>query len=127
MIKMERGFFRQRFKVCFIELDYFILFIYMDLKIYKINNGYKIGKKDGSRLSDKFGNRYYITKRPMRRDTAKRMLMKIQLEEQGYKMRVHSKKKKFSDGFMRVVEKQSRKARRVEILCPELDEFLIYL
>ena len=40
----------------------------MDLKIFKINNGYKIGKIDGSRLGEIYGRRYYITKRPMRRD-----------------------------------------------------------
>ena len=100
----------------------------MDLKIYKINNGYKIGKKDGSRLSEIYGQRYYITKRPMRRDTAKRMLMKIQLAEQGYRMRVHSKKKKFTDGFMRVDEKKSKKNLiRLDDVCPEFDDFLINL
>ena len=60
----------------------------MDLKIFKINNGYKIGKKDGSRLGENYGRRYYITKRPMRRDPAKKLLMKLQLADRGMRMNV---------------------------------------
>tara|TARA_R110001599_G_scaffold60020_4_gene166769 strand:+ start:2239 stop:2652 length:414 start_codon:yes stop_codon:yes gene_type:complete len=74
----------------------------MDYKIYKINNGYKVGRKDGKRLCDKYENRLYITKRPMRRDGAKRLLMKLQLAEQGIIMNVKSKKKRFCDGCIRV-------------------------
>ena len=66
----------------------------MDLKIFKINNGYKIGKIDGSRLGEIYGRRYYITKRPMRRDPAKKLLMKLQLAEQGLRIQVKSKKKR---------------------------------
>jgi|TARA_R110000796_G_scaffold251907_1_gene384446 hypothetical protein len=74
----------------------------MDLKIFKINNGYKIGKKDGSRLGELYGRRYYIMKSPMRRDPAKKLLMKLQLAEQGIRIQVKSRKKKFSDGFLRI-------------------------
>jgi len=74
----------------------------MDLKIYKINNGYKIGKKDGSRLGENYGRRYYITKRPMRRDPAKKLLIKLQLAEQGQRIQVKSRKKKFCDGYIRI-------------------------
>jgi len=74
----------------------------MDLKIYKINNGYKIGKKDGSRLGEIYGRRYYITKRPMRRDPAKKLLIKLQLAEQGKRIKVKSRKKKFCDGWIRI-------------------------
>ena len=81
----------------------------MDLKIFKINNGYKIGKKDGSRLGDIYGRRYYITKRPMRRDPAKKLLMKLQLAEQGVRMKVKSLKKTFRDGFMRVDPKKTKR------------------
>ena len=98
----------------------------MDLKIYKINNGYKIGKKDGSRLSDRWERRYYITKRPMRRDPAKKLLMKLQLETQGIRMNVKSRKKKFVDGFIRIVEKQSFKKKIfIDIVPNEFKEFLI--
>ena len=81
----------------------------MDLKIYKINNGYKIGKKDGTRLDEKYGRRYYIDKKPMRRDGAKKLLMKLQLAEQGIIMNVKSKKKKFDDGFIRIMDKKTKK------------------
>ena len=50
----------------------------MDLKIYKINNGYKIGKKDGTRLGEEYGK---------------------------------SKKKKFDDGFIRIIDKKTKKRR----------------
>ena len=58
----------------------------MDYKIYKINNGYKVGRKDRKRLCDKYENRLYITKRPMRREGAKRLLMKLQLKENEIKL-----------------------------------------
>jgi len=74
----------------------------MDLKIFKINNGYKIGKKDGSRLGENYGRRYYITKRPMRRDPAKKLLMKLQLADRGMRMNVKSRKKSFCDGYIRI-------------------------
>jgi len=74
----------------------------MDYKIYKINNGYKVGRKDGKRLCDKYENRLYITKRPMRREGAKRLLMKLQLKEQGIIMNVKSQKKRLCDGCIRI-------------------------
>tara|TARA_R110002072_G_scaffold150823_2_gene299469 strand:- start:1446 stop:1892 length:447 start_codon:yes stop_codon:yes gene_type:complete len=74
----------------------------MDYKIYKINNGYKVGRKDGKRLCAKYDNRLYITRRPMRRDGAKKLLIKLELEERGLTMNVKSKKKKFCDGFIRI-------------------------
>ena len=94
----------------------------MDLKIYKINNGYKIGKKDGTRLCSKYGCRYYIDKKPMRRDGAKKLLMKLQLEEQGFIMNVKSKKKKLIDGFIRIIEKHSKKKKRVIELPSSLND-----
>ena len=97
----------------------------MDLKIFKINNGYKIGKKDETRLGEEYQRRYYITKRPMRRDPAKKLLMKLQLESQGIRMNVKSKKKKLVDGYVRVVEKHSYK-KKLFIEPPiEFKEFLI--
>jgi len=86
--------------------------IYMDLCIYKINNGYKIGKRDGSRLDEHYGKRYYITKRPMRRDPAKKLLMKLQLAEKGIIMNVKSKKKIFRNGFIRIDAIHSKKKKR---------------
>lgn len=74
----------------------------MDLKIFKINNGYKIGRKDGLRLGDIYGRRYYISKRPMRRDPAKKLLMKLQLADRGLRMKVKSRKKLFYDGYIRI-------------------------
>lgn len=98
----------------------------MDLKIYKINNGYKIGKKDGTRLDEKYGRRYYITKKPMRRDTAKILLMKLQLEERGMRIQVKSKKKKFQDGYMIIDPKKTkRKWIYTDLPCNEFKEFLI--
>jgi hypothetical protein len=100
----------------------------MDLKIYKINNGYKIGKKDGTRLDEKYGRRYYITKKPMRRDTAKIMLMKLQLAERGMRIQVKSKKKKPADGYMIIDPKKTkRKWVYTDLPCNEFKEFLIYL
>ena len=98
----------------------------MDLKIYKINNGYKIGKKDGTRLSELYGRRYYIDKKPMRRDGAKKMLMKLQLKEQGYTMNVKSKKKKVCDGFIRIIDKKTKKRHLTQNdpltnICPDID------
>ena len=84
----------------------------MDLCIYKINNGYKIGKRDGSRLDEHYGKRYYITKRPMRRDPAKKLLMKLQLAEKGITMNVKSKKKIFRNGFIRIDAIHSKKKKR---------------
>tara|TARA_R110001599_G_scaffold84248_2_gene227022 strand:- start:8123 stop:8452 length:330 start_codon:yes stop_codon:yes gene_type:complete len=87
----------------------------MDLCIYKINNGYKIGKRDGSRLDEQFGKRYYITKRPMRRDPAKKLLMKLQLAEKGIVMNVKSKKKQRTlrdNGFIRIDAIYSKKKKR---------------
>tara|TARA_R110000803_G_scaffold91576_1_gene159061 strand:+ start:1765 stop:2067 length:303 start_codon:yes stop_codon:yes gene_type:complete len=81
----------------------------MDLKIFKINNGYKIGKIDGSRLGEIYGRRYYITKRPMRRDPAKKLLMKLQLAEQGLRIQVKSKKKRMCDGFIRIDPKKTKR------------------
>tara|TARA_R110000824_G_scaffold65612_2_gene170751 strand:- start:973 stop:1281 length:309 start_codon:yes stop_codon:yes gene_type:complete len=92
----------------------------MDLKIYKINNGYKIGKKDGSRLGELYGRRYYIMKSPMRRDPAKKLLMKLQLAEQGIRIQVKSRKKKFRDGFIRIDPKKTKK------LCRYHDGLLLY-
>jgi|TARA_R110001592_G_scaffold17781_3_gene74341 hypothetical protein len=81
----------------------------MDLKIFKINNGYKIGRKDCERLGANYGRRYYITKRPMRRDPAKKLLMKLQLAEQGIRMKVKSLKKPRYDGFVKIDPKLSKK------------------
>jgi hypothetical protein len=105
--KKKRNFHQPRFL-----LINNIKLIYMDLCIYKINNGYKIGKRDGSRLDEHYGKRYYITKRPMRRDPAKKLLMKLQLAEKGIVMNVKSKKKKFRDGFIRVDAIYSKKKKR---------------
>ena len=98
----------------------------MDLKIYKINNGYKIGKKDGTRLGEEYGRRYYIDKKPMRRDGAKKMLMKLQLAEQGYTMNVRSKKKRFCDGFIRIIDRKTKKRQLTQNdpltnICPDID------
>jgi len=83
----------------------------MDYKIYKINNGYKVGRKDGQRLGDAYDNRLYITKKPMRREGAKRLLCKLEMAEKGIVMNVKSKKKKFDDGFMRIDPIKSKKKR----------------
>ncbi len=103
----------------------------MDYKIYKINNGYKVGRKDGKRLCAKYDNRLYITRRPMRREGAKRLLMKLQLEERGMTMNVKSKKKKFCDGFIRIDPiKTKRKKQLFHNLNKDLDfiyDEIIYL
>jgi len=90
----------------------------MDYKIYKINNGYKVGRKDGKRLCAKYDNRLYITRRPMRREGAKRLLMKLQLEERGMTMNVKSKKKRLCDGFIRI---DPIKTKRKKILNHNID------
>ena len=100
----------------------------MDLKIYRINNGYKIGKKDGTRLDERYGRRYYITKKPMRRDTAKIMLMKLQLEERGIRIRVKSKKKRLVDGYMVIdPQKTKRKWYYTDLSEVSFKKFLIHL
>jgi len=81
----------------------------MDLKIFKINNGYKIGKKDGSRLGENYGRRFYITKRPMRREPAKKLLMKLQLAERGIRIKVKSRKKSFRDGYISIDPKKTKR------------------
>jgi hypothetical protein len=81
----------------------------MDLKIYKINNGYKLGKKDGSRLGENYGRRFYITKRPMRREPAKKLLMKLQLAERGIRIKVKSRKKSFRDGYVSIDPKKTKR------------------
>jgi len=83
----------------------------MDYKIYKINNGYKVGRKDRKRLGVDYENRLYITRKPMKREGAKRLLMKLQLEEQGIKMNVKSKKIKLCDGFMRIDQKKTKRKK----------------
>ena len=83
----------------------------MDYKIYKINNGYKVGRKDGQRLCDFYDNRLYITKKPMRREGAKRLLCKLEMAEKGLTMSVKSKKKPFYDGFMRIDPIRSKKKK----------------
>ena len=47
----------------------------------------------------------------MRRDNAKKLLMKLQLEEKGIVMNVRSKKKRFCDGFIRVIDKPTKKKK----------------
>tara|TARA_R110002126_G_scaffold99172_1_gene230260 strand:- start:164 stop:493 length:330 start_codon:yes stop_codon:yes gene_type:complete len=104
-----------------------IKYITMDLKIFKINNGYKIGKKDGSRLGGIYENRYYITTRPMRRDPAKKLLMKLQLADSGVRMRVKSLKKPFHDGFVRIDPiKTKRRYYFTDEPCEEFEHLLYY-
>ena len=64
----------------------------------------------------------------MRRDPAKKLLMKLQLETRGIRMNVKSKKKKLVDGYMRVIENPSKKKKIfIDIVPNEFKEFLIYL
>ncbi len=83
----------------------------MDYKIYKINNGYKVGRRDGQRLGEAYDNRLYITKKPMKREGAKRLLCKLEMAEQGLVMNVRSKKKRFVDGFLRIDPIKSKKKK----------------
>ena len=65
----------------------------------------------------------------MRRDGAKKMLMKLQLAEQGYTMNVRSKKKRFCDGFIRIIDRKTKKRQLTPIkdfdpltnICPDID------
>mgnify|MGYP003629346257 CR=1 FL=1 len=84
----------------------------MDYKIYKINNGYKVGRKDGQRLGEAYDNRLYITKKPMKREGAKRLLCKLEMAEKGMVMKVKSKKKRLCDGFMRIDPIKSKKKKQ---------------
>lgn len=97
----------------------------MDYKIYKINNGYKVGRKDGKRLCNKYDNRLYITRRPMKREGAKRLLMKLQMEERGESINVKSKKKKLCDGYIRIDPiKTKRKKKLFHKILDETFDFI---
>mgnify|MGYP003674659246 FL=1 len=98
----------------------------MDYKIYKINNGYKVGRKDGKRLCSKYENRLYITKKPMRREGAKRLLMKLQLEERGDTIQVKSKKKRICDGYIRIDPIRTKRNKQLTYNDIHIDLDFIY-
>jgi len=79
----------------------------MDYKIYKINNGYKVGRKDKEKINS---SRIYLTKKPLTRDGAKRFLLKLQLEERGIKIKNNTKKfNKHLDGYIRIDPLKTKK------------------